>query len=495
MRLTTAQIDRACGAVLGSAVGDALGAGYEFGSATVGPDGPQMIGGGLGNFEAGEWTDDTTMAWCILDVAATGADLRSEDALTQVGRRFRGWYDTHPPDIGNQTRTILGQVGPEPTGATLTAAAHDLHARTGHTAGNGSLMRTAPVALRYLEDPVGLTEAARRIGALTHYDQRAQEACVLWSLAIRHAILHGELDVRVGFKHLDEDAVAFWEEHLRAAETREPSTFVPNGWVVTALQAAWSAIAQSSTTGGAKDCAHLVDALDTAIRIGDDTDTVAAIAGGLLGARWGASAVPARWRRVLHGYPGITGDRLVELAHLAATGRPGKHGWPGVARVDYSPYVWSPTLVRHPYDDGVWLGDALALDDLSPDVTAVVSLCLLGSEQVPPDIEHIGFRLIDEADPASNPNLDFVLRDTAETVAALRAEGHVVLLHCVAAQSRTPTVAIAYAVHQGASLEKAAHAVLQALPRSRPNLGFRAALGRMESYVRSSDERRHSGDA
>jgi hypothetical protein len=198
---------------------------------------------------------------------------------------------------------------------------------------------------------------------------------------------------------------------------------------------------------------------------------------------------------VLHGYPGITGDRLVELAHLAATGRPGKHGWPGVARVDYSPYVWSPTLVRHPYDDGVWLGDALALDDLPPDVTAVVSLCLLGSEQVPPGIEHVGFRLIDEADPESNPNLDFVLADAAETVATLRAEGHVVLLHCVAAQSRTPTVAIAYAMRQGVPLEDAARAVQSALPASRPNRGFRAALGRLESYLRTASERTHSGDA
>ena len=66
--------------------------------------------------------------------------------------------------------------------------------------------------------------------------------------------------------------------------------------------------------------AHLPAALSTAIGIGHDTDTVAAIAGALLGARWGASAIPAHWRRLLHGYPGINGERLVELATLAARG-------------------------------------------------------------------------------------------------------------------------------------------------------------------------------
>ncbi|MDN5746304.1 MAG: ADP-ribosylglycohydrolase family protein, partial [Nocardioidaceae bacterium] len=65
MKLTTAQTDRACGVLLASAAGDAFGAGYEFGSAPLGPDGPAMIGGGLGNFAPGEWTDDTSMTWAI----------------------------------------------------------------------------------------------------------------------------------------------------------------------------------------------------------------------------------------------------------------------------------------------------------------------------------------------------------------------------------------------------------------------------------------------
>ena len=83
----------------------------------------------------------------------------------------------------------------------------------------------------------------------------------------------------------------------------------------------------------------------------------------------------------------------------------------------------------------------------------MVSLCLVGRDQIRPDVEHVGFRLIDQADPASNPNLDFILADAARTIAALRDEGHGVLVHCVAAHSRTPTVGIAYAMLRGVDRE------------------------------------------
>ncbi|HQV92473.1 MAG TPA: ADP-ribosylglycohydrolase family protein, partial [Phycicoccus sp.] len=382
--MNSQQLDRACGAVLGAAAGDALGAGYEFDCATVGPDGPQMIGGGLGNFAPGEWTDDTTMAWCILEAAAdpTTHDLRSDATLDRIARNFRDWYATNPPDIGNQTRTVLRQAGENPTGATMVATAYDLHQRTGHTGGNGSLMRTNPVAVAHLDDATAAAEAARRISDLTHYDPDAGDACVLWTLAIRHAILTGELDVRVGLPHLTPEAAKRWTHLIDEAEACDPKSFSRNGWVVGAFQAAWSAIVHTPVPDGTNPdagmpCAHLPAALATAIGIGHDTDTVAAIAGGLLGARWGASAVPAKWRRLLHGYPGISGERLVDLATLAARGgKPLANGWPSVQRMDYTAYTGGHVLVRHPHDDGVWLGDVDALDaleDHAVHVTAVVS--------------------------------------------------------------------------------------------------------------------------
>ena len=94
---------------------------------------------------------------------------------------------------------------------------------------------------------------------------------------------------------------------------------------------------------------HLQHALDTAIRIGNDTDTVAATAGGLLGARWGASAVPWSWRRAVHGWPrqGCSPEdrpsdarELMSLGTLAARdGRADPKGWPTVEDVRYREHV------------------------------------------------------------------------------------------------------------------------------------------------------------
>jgi ADP-ribosylglycohydrolase len=109
-----------------------------------------------------------------------------------------------------------------------------------------------------------------------------------------------------------------WAARLDAAEKSRSSDFPNNGWVVEALQAAWSAITttpvpQDDSANEVFRVDHLRLALDAAVRGGNDTDTVAAIAGGLLGATYGASAVPANWHRVLHGWPGMTTRDLVEL--------------------------------------------------------------------------------------------------------------------------------------------------------------------------------------
>ena len=160
MKLTIAQLDRAVGVLLATAAGDALGAAYEFGP----PRGPElevsMAGGGSFGWEPGEWTDDTSMAIAIAEVAATGADLRDEEALDALARRWHEW-SLHAKDVGVQTRSVLSRAGRRGISAqTARAESEGLHKLTGRTAGNGSLMRTAPLALAYLDDEAALVEAA-----------------------------------------------------------------------------------------------------------------------------------------------------------------------------------------------------------------------------------------------------------------------------------------------------------------------------------------------
>jgi len=157
-------------------------------------------------------------------------------------------------------------------------------------------MRTAPVALAYLDDELALVQAARAVSVLTHYDPDAGDACVLWCLAIRHAIFNGLLDVRIGLRHIDIARRDLWTSRLDVAETSQPSDFANNGWVVEALQGAWCAIAttpipQDDPATGVFRVDHLRLALDAAVRGGNDTDTVAAIAGALRVTLWGALAM------------------------------------------------------------------------------------------------------------------------------------------------------------------------------------------------------------
>lgn len=470
----TSYNDRVEGVLLGTAAGDALGAPYEFQP----PRGPglevAMVGGGP--WAPGEWTDDTSMAIAIAQVAATGADLRDPSAQDTVVQRWHGWHLT-AKDVGNQTRSVLSAAGRSGriTAASARAESAKLHERTRHTAGNGSLMRTAPVALAYLDDEDAMVEAARAISELTHFDPDASDACALWCSAIGHAVRTGELNVRVGLRHTDAARRALWARRFDEAEAGMPASFPNNGWVVTAMQAAWSAIA--TTQADALPADHLRLALDAAVRAGYDTDTVAAIAGGLLGAAYGASAVPGEWRLLLHGWPGIRAHDLVALA--TAIERKGKPDG-----FDFS-YPGSPIdiVARHPYDDGVLLGGIGVLRKLPDEVDAVVSLCRLADDDMRTDMPHVEVRLIDRPEHDENPHLDFVLLDTVKLVERFRREGRTVLVHCVGAYSRTPTMGALYGARlRGVDVDDAVRDVTAALPGANPNRAFRAALRRLGSH-------------
>jgi ADP-ribosylglycohydrolase len=329
MTVTDEVLDRARGVLLGAACGDALGVPYEFASRLAADATPEMIGGGLGPYAPGEYSDDTQMHAVIAQVAATGMDLRSDEALRAVAIGFLEWYRHGASDIGVQTRKVLEASldASDP----LTALRHTterVHASLGRSAGNGSLMRTGVLALVYLDDAEALADAARLVSGLTHYDPLAAEACVIWCEGVRRAVLEGSFDgVRGGLDLLPSPEAARWKEWLDEAEAQAPQTFAPNGFVVRALQAAWSAIC-SVPVPASDPRLHYERALYAAVRVGDDTDTVAAIAGALLGGRWGASAVPSGWRKDVHGWPGLRADDLIALTDAIVRGPDAAEGGP-----------------------------------------------------------------------------------------------------------------------------------------------------------------------
>lgn len=174
------------------------------------------------------------------------------------------------------------------------------------------------------------------------------------------------------------------------------------------------------------------------------------------------------------------GSRMAGIAGLAAGMRlpRSRHS----CRSGQAPaeYAARGPLAVHPHDPKVYLSGATALTDVPDDVTAVVTLCRVGREQVSMRLRdrHIEFRILDTT-AADNPNLEYVIDDAARTVLRLRRDDETVLLHCVAARSRTPTVAARYAVLLGHSGDEALRQVCAALPNAVPNPDLIAALRRL----------------
>lgn len=490
-------LDRAAGVMVGLACGDALGAAYEFGGPYPADMPVEMKGGGAFGWEPGEWTDDTAMAVPLLELIETGERPRGYNLRQAV----KGWLEwmKDAKDVGNQTSAVLGEADRmsngdiyEMDGAAMSAA-REFQERFPDAAGNGSLMRTAPYGLVGQDlGYVAITAAGQ--SRLTHPHHDAMTACAIWSAAISHAVGTGELDIRKGLEAsavevLEENSRKLWLSRIEEAEARTPEHFTKNGWVVQAFQGAWSSIVHSGDRAD-NDPHHVRRALEIAVRGGGDTDTVAAIAGGLIGGAYGVSAIPLEWKRRIHGWPGWRADELVEHAVKATRVWKEYEGnfdntWPSTDYCDYSDWRRIDTCVAHPHDQGVYLGGIAALDRLPSDVDAVISLCRIGRRQVPDTIDrqdHVAVWLVDSSSPTDNQYVDFTLTEAADMVARMRREGKTVLLHCVQAHSRTPTVGALYAArHLGVPIDDALREVSAVLPMANPSPAFVTALCRIAS--------------
>ena len=420
--------NRAVGSLVGAACGDALGAPFEFLHWSEIPDEIEMSGGGLLNWERGEWTDDTSMVIPIVRIAARGDDLI--DCLPELVGEWRKWLSQGPKDVGIQTRSILSSLSSD-SPEEAWRESKDYFERTGRAAGNGALMRTAPVALAYLDNPKRMAEAAKLIAQLTHWEADAWEACVLWCEATRRAVLTGNFLPHAGLSLLPESSREKWDERISNAMTSSPRVFPQNGWTVHAFQAAIASINTTQTAPGA---------IEAAVKAGGDTDTVAAITGALAGALQGVQSLPMAWKSKVHGWPNVGYRELMTYAVLAVnSGVPhSSNGWPLSRRVNPPRKV---VMYQHPQDEGIWLGNLAALDDmdLPEKVDVALALCRIGTSQTSSGIPLEEVWFVDN--PAENLDLEAMLEDVAQYVLALRRGGKRVFVFCYAAESRTPAVA------------------------------------------------------
>ncbi|MFH8762507.1 ADP-ribosylglycohydrolase family protein [Streptomyces althioticus] len=299
------RVERAGGVIVGAAVGDALGAPFEFGPAGAfsarfpSPDaGGEMCGGG--GWDPGEATDDTQMAVLVGESLLERGGLDLPDIFT----RFQRWAAAEPKDIGLQTEDVLTNGMPWD----LAAAIHfQVNLRA---AGNGSLMRASTSAVHFATAGRDATmDAARRIAALTHGDRAAWEGTAIFHELVRVTLENADPLAALPDllrHHVHPDHGARYATVL-AADWHPDRATEFNGAVWPCLG---SAVWALRTTDGFEE------ALRAAIDLGGDTDTVAAVTGGLAGAYYGLDAIPARWTEQLHvPLPGF-GERVLRLDDL-----------------------------------------------------------------------------------------------------------------------------------------------------------------------------------
>ncbi|MFF6952228.1 ADP-ribosylglycohydrolase family protein [Streptomyces iakyrus] len=307
------RIDRAVATIVGSAVGDALGAPFEFGPPGAfsarfpgAGSGGEMCGGG--GWEPGEGTDDTQMAVLVAESLLQRGGLD----LPDIFARFQCWAAAGPKDIGLQTEDVLTNGMPWD----LAAAIHfQVNQRA---AGNGSLMRASTSAVYFARAGRTTTmDAARRIAALTHGDRAAWEGT-----AVLHELVRLTLAGADPIRALPDVLELVHPEHRRRYATVLADDWHP-GSATEFNGAVWPCL--GSAVWALRTTNSFEDALRAAIDVGGDTDTVAAVTGGLAGAYYGWEAVPARWTDPLHvPLPGFGGRvlrsaDLIDLAHRLAT--------------------------------------------------------------------------------------------------------------------------------------------------------------------------------
>ena len=286
--------DRAVGALIGLAVGDALGTTLEFQRRDKKPRIVDITGGGPFQLRPGCWTDDTAMALALADSLVASESLDCRDLMD----RFVAWWQNgeysctgHCFDIGITTRNALQRYlrGGDPLAGSTDPA----------TAGNGSLMRLAPVALRFWNDRDRLDHAAAQQSRTTHAADEAVDGCRAFAELLADAI-SGRPRRDVLAPRSFDGAPAIAKIVSGSWRGRARKDIHSSGYVVHTLEAAMWSVART---------ANFRNAVLLAANLADDADTVAAVTGQLAGAIYGRSGIPSDWLERI-----AWKDRLVDTA-------------------------------------------------------------------------------------------------------------------------------------------------------------------------------------
>lgn len=278
--------DRFLGCLLGLACGDAVGTTVEFTSRGSFTPLTDMVGGGPFSLRAGQWTDDTSMALCLAASLVECAGFDPRDQMERYVRWMRdGYYSSTGRcfDIGGTTSQALRRY--QTSGDPYSGSADP------YTAGNGSIMRLAPVPMYYYPDLASAMHYAAESSRTTHAAVECLDACRLLA-AILHAALAGRDKEQVLFaqsENMPADTLLSPKiKEIAAGAYRDKAVaeIDGSGYVVKSLEAAlW--------------CFYTTDSYRAAIlaaaNLGNDADTTAAICGQIAGAYYGIQGIPAAW--------------------------------------------------------------------------------------------------------------------------------------------------------------------------------------------------------
>ena len=404
-----ADASRITGLLVGAAVGDALGAPFEFmpaGSYAKRFPRPvrggigELIGGGGFNWAPGEFTDDTQMAVVLAE------SLLSNDLTLNRDHLFTSWREwaSEAKDIGNTTRHALSFERRQDV----------RHHNPEMTAANGALMRAFPLAA------LGVDHTTRREWTLQQAELTHAHPDAGFGAWLGVAMMRAALEGKDPFERLNIELETLPSESRDRfapllAETWEPSMLRGgNGSVWGCLACAVWALR------GAKS---FEDAVVRAVNVGDDADTVACVAGALAGAKFTEQGIPSRWLAYVHGTANSTTYRLEDLETLARR--------LGGRRVN-TPTKETP---RGPLEvfPSLYAANRSGAENVPAD-WAIMSFCRTEGFFVDHPVRRQSYLLDDDV---GNPALEEVIADAVATIDALLAEGRNVVVHCEGGRSRT----------------------------------------------------------